>query len=173
MDWQRLGERYLERTAHWRRQRPIHTDKLPENWLYAGLLRTMLPAARIVDVRRDRLEAGWSCYRQPFQRTPHFACTLTDIAAYIRDCERALDAWRMAEPTRIRSQSYEALLEDPQGQIRALLDFCGLPFDPACRHGREQREERNSAYVDPKDAPAIPGSARAVRSVGGRCSRTR
>lgn len=162
-DWQRLGERYLERTGHWRRQRPIHTDKLPENWLYAGLLRTMLPAARIVDVRRDRLEAGWSCYRQPFQRTPHFACTLTDIAAYIRDCERTLDAWRMAEPTRIRSQSYEALLEDPQGQIRALLDFCGLPFDPACLDfHRAERSVRTASAAQVRE-PLRRDTARAAR----------
>ncbi|OZB69035.1 MAG: sulfotransferase, partial [Lysobacterales bacterium 13-68-4] len=50
-DWARLGRRYLERTARWRTRRPRHTDKLPENWLHAGLLAAMLPGARIVDAR--------------------------------------------------------------------------------------------------------------------------
>ncbi|HET6805469.1 MAG TPA: sulfotransferase [Frateuria sp.] len=131
-DWQRLGLRYLERTARWRRQRPRFTDKLPENWLYAGILGAMLPGARIVDVRRDALEAGWSCFKQQFYRLPHFACTLTDIAAYVRDYEAALDRWRAAVPERIRTQGYEALLADLEGEIRALLDFCELPFDAAC-----------------------------------------
>jgi tetratricopeptide (TPR) repeat protein len=131
-DWQRLGRRYLERTARWRRQRPRFTDKLPENWLYAGVLGAMLPGARVVDVRRDALEAGWSCFKQQFYRLPHFACTLTDIAAYVRDYEAAMDRWQAAAPARIRTQAYEALLADPEAEIRALLAFCGLSFDAAC-----------------------------------------
>lgn len=131
-DWQRLGQRYLERTARWRQQRPRFTDKLPENWLYSGLLAAMLPGARIVDARRDALEAGWSCFKQQFYRLPHFACTLTDIAAYVRDYEAAMDRWQAAAPERIRTQRYEALLADPQGQIHDLLAFCDLPFEHAC-----------------------------------------
>ena len=132
VDWQRLGRRYLERTARWRETRPRFTDKLPENWRYAGILAAMLPGARIVDVRRDALEAGWSCFKQQFYRLPHFACTLTDIAAYVRDYERTMDRWQAQAPSQIRTQHYEALLADPEAEIRALLAFCGLPFDPAC-----------------------------------------
>lgn len=131
-DWARLGRRYLERTARWRTRRPRHTDKLPENWLHAGLLAAMLPGARIVDARRDALEAGWSCFKQQFYRLPHFACDLADIAAYTRDYQRAMAGWQTARPQRVRVQRYEALLERPEDEIRALLDFCGLPFDPAC-----------------------------------------
>lgn len=131
-DWHRLGQRYLELTTRWRRHKPRHTDKLPSNWLLAGVLGAMLPGARIVDARRDPLEAGWSCYKQQFYLVPHFACTLTDIAAYIRDYERVMDAWQAAAPQRIRTQRYEALLAEPEPQIRALLAFCGLPYDPAC-----------------------------------------
>jgi tetratricopeptide (TPR) repeat protein len=131
-DWQRLGQRYLERTARWRERKPRFTDKLPENWLYSGLLRAMLPGATVIDARRDAIEAGWSCFKQQFYRLPHFACTLTDIAAYTRDYERAMDGWRAERPARIRIQRYEALLADPPGQIRELLAFCELPFEPAC-----------------------------------------
>jgi tetratricopeptide (TPR) repeat protein len=131
-DWQRLGRRYLERTARWRQRRPRFTDKLPENWLYVGVLAAMLPGARILDVRRDALEAGWSCFKQQFYRLPHFACTLTDIAAYVRDYEAAMDRWHAASPERIRIQRYEALLAEPEREIRDLLAFCGLPFDAAC-----------------------------------------
>lgn len=131
-DWQRLGRQYLARTARWRRECPRHTDKLPENWLYVGVLAAMLPGARIVDARRDPLEAGWSCFKQQFYRLPHFACDLGDIAAYTHDYQRAMTAWHDADPRRIRIQRYEALLGDPEGEIRALLAFCQLPFDAAC-----------------------------------------
>ena len=131
-DWQRLGQCYLDRTARWRAQRSRHTDKMPENWLYAGLLGAMLPGARIVDARRDALEAGWSCFKQQFYRLPHFACDLTDIGVYTRDYQRAMATWQAEQPQRVRIQRYEALLDDPEAEIRALLAFCDLSFDVAC-----------------------------------------
>lgn len=131
-DWQRLGHDYLQRTARWRERRPRFTDKMPENWLFAGVLRAMLPGATVIDARRDPLETGWSCFRQHFYPMPHFSCDLADIAAYLHDCERAMTHWRQAGPSRIRTQSYEALLADPEIQIRELLAFCDLPFDAHC-----------------------------------------
>lgn len=131
-DWQRLGQRYLERTARWRTRKPRHVDKLPSNWLLAGVLGAMLPGARIIDARRDALETGWSCFKQQFYRLPHFACTLGDIAAYRHDYERAMTPWQDAAPQRIRIQHYERLLAGPESEIRALLEFCRLPFDAAC-----------------------------------------
>jgi len=131
-DWHRLGTKYLERTARWRATRPRFTDKMPENWVFTGLLRAMLPGAIVIDARREAVEAGWSCFKQQFYRLPHFSCDLADIGAYLRDCTRAMSLWQQGDPRHIRTQSYEDLLADPQGQIRALLEFCGLPFDPHC-----------------------------------------
>jgi tetratricopeptide (TPR) repeat protein len=145
-DWQRLGMRYMELTVHWRRTKPRHTDKLPSNWLLSGVLRAMLPGAHIVDVRRDPLEAGWSCYKQQFYRLPHFACTLTDIADYIRAYEGAMTQWLAVHPAHVRQQRYEALLADPETQIRALLAFCQLPFEPACLdHHQTSRSVRTAS----------------------------
>lgn len=131
-DWQRLGCRYLALTARWRRQKRRHSDKLPSNWLLAGVLGAMLPGARIVDARRDGLQAGWFCYKQQFYRLPHFACMLTDSAAYTRDYERIMDLWQTADPQRTRLQRYEALRGAPEEEIRALRVFCALAFVPAC-----------------------------------------
>ena len=131
-DWQRLGQRYLQRTARWRTKRPRFTDKMPENWLYTGVLRAMLPGAVVIDARREPVEAGWSCFKQQFYRLPHFSCDLADIGAYLRDCTRAMTEWQRRDPRHIRTQSYEDLLADPQTQIRALLDFCALPVDARC-----------------------------------------
>ena len=131
-DWQRLGRDYLERTARWREQRPRFTDKMPENWLHAGVLRAMLPAATILETRRDPLETAWSCYKQHFYRLPHFSCDFDDIAAFMHDCQRAMAAWRERDPRHVHLQSYEALQRHPDAAIRALLDACGLAFDPTC-----------------------------------------
>lgn len=131
-DWQRLGREYLRRTARWRERRPRFTDKLPENWKHAGILRAMLPGATVFETRRDPLETAWSCYRQQFLALPHFGCDFADIAAQMRGCARAMDAWRARDPARIRLFRHEALVSAPDATIRALLDACGLDFDPAC-----------------------------------------
>ncbi|MCL1634414.1 sulfotransferase [Luteimonas sp. SX5] len=162
-DWRRLGRDYLERTARWRRRRPRFTDKMPENWLYAGVLRAMLPGARIVDTRRDALETGWSCFKQQFYRLPHFSCDLTDIAAYLRDCERAMSHWQQADPRRIRTQSYEALLADPENQIRELLDFCGLPFDASCLDYHQAARSVRTPSASQVRQPLRQDTARAER----------
>jgi tetratricopeptide (TPR) repeat protein len=162
-DWQRLGRRYLELTARWRRSKPRHTDKLPANWLLSGVLAAMLPGARIVDARRDPLEAGWSCYKQQFYRLPHFACTLTDIASYIRDYEHAMTMWHAAAPQRIHIQRYEALLAEPEREIRALLSFCDLPFDAACLDYHRAKRSVRTASATQVRQPLQRDTARADR----------
>ena len=130
-DWRRLGERYLERTARWRTRRPRFTNKMPDNWLYAGAALAMLPGARIVACRRDPLETCFSCCRQMLNGNA-YTHDFNDLATYWRDFDRAVRHWQATDPQRVRVQVYEELVADPEAQTRALLDFCGLPFDPAC-----------------------------------------
>jgi tetratricopeptide (TPR) repeat protein len=145
-DWQRLGERYLERTARWRVERPRHTDKMPDNWLIAGAALAMLPGARVVDCERDALETAWSCYKQWFGAGRHlYAYDLADIAAQMRDHARLVAFWCAKFPGRVRVQSHDALIADPEPEVRALLDFCGLPYDPACLRFHEARRAVRSA----------------------------
>jgi len=131
-DWQRLGREYLARTARWRATRPRFTDKLPDNWKHAGVLRAMLPGATVIETRRDPLETAWSCFKQQFYSQPHFANTLADLGAYLRGCERAMDAWRARDPDQIHLHRYEDLLADPEPAVRRLLADCALDYDPGC-----------------------------------------
>jgi hypothetical protein len=132
-DWTRLGAIYLERTARWRAQRPRSTDKLPGNWLCIGVIRAMLPDARIIDSRRDAVETCWSCYKQLFAPgLADYTYDLVELAAYWRDYDRLTREWVERAPQRVRMQSLEQLQSAPEAEIRALLEFCGLPFDPAC-----------------------------------------
>ena len=132
-DWQRLGEDYLRRIAAARGERPLFTDKLPGNWLWLGAALQMLPGARVVDCRRDRLETAWWCYRRLFSGGGQdFSYDFGALAQFIRDYERSMHHWQRLWPARIRTQHHEALAADFEGQVRELLAFCGLPFDSAC-----------------------------------------
>ncbi|HET7125787.1 MAG TPA: sulfotransferase, partial [Lysobacter sp.] len=131
-DWERMGRDYLQRTARWRSSKPRFSDKMPENWKLAGVLRAMLPGATVIETRRDPLETAWSCFRQPFYQLPHFSCDFDDIAACLSGSERAMDAIRARDPQYVHLFRYEELLADPEGRVRALLDACRLSFDPAC-----------------------------------------
>lgn len=163
-DWERLGNRYLERTARWRQTLPKSTDKLPSNWLMVGAVRAMLPGARVMAVRRDPLETCWSCYKQLFQPgRADYTYSVDDLAAYWRDAERLTAFWQRRYPDRVRLQSYEALVAAPEAQIRELLDFCGLPFDPACLEPHLAARSTRTASAAQVRQPIRPGTARGAR----------
>jgi len=131
-DWQRLGREYLAGTARWRERKPRFTDKNLATWKYVGAALAMLPAARVVVVRRDPVETCLACYRQWFASGTQFAYDLDELADYCLDFVRLTRFWLQRYPERVFDLEYEALLADPETMIRRLLDFCGLPFDPAC-----------------------------------------
>jgi hypothetical protein len=138
-DWQRLGLRYLELTAHFRSRRAYSTDKLPSNWRALGAIRAMLPGAHIVICRRDPLENCWSCFKQYFPNGWEFTNDIEHLGLFWRAFDHAAAQWSLRAPAQVRQQGYEALTERPEAEIRALLDFCGLPFDSACLRPHESR----------------------------------
>jgi tetratricopeptide (TPR) repeat protein len=131
-EWHTLGERYLERTRRWRTRRRF-TDKMTDNWRLAGAALAMLPGARIVNCRRDAVETCWSCFTQLFgpgrQRQSY---DLADLAAHWHDYDRLARHWRALAPDRFVDVDHETLTAEPERTVRALLDFCALPFDAAC-----------------------------------------
>jgi hypothetical protein len=161
-DWQRLGQAYLQRTARWRTPRPRMTDKQPDNWKHAGILRAMLPGATVIETRRDPLETAWSCFKQQFYSQPHFANTLADIATYMQGCQRTMDSVRERDPAHIHLHHYEALLDAPEAQIRALLAHCGLTFDPACLAFHQSKRSVRTASAAQVRQPLRATTARAL-----------
>ena len=131
-DWQRLGKEYLARTAPWRKAKPRFTDKSLVTWYLVGAALAMLPAARVVVVRRDPVETCLACFRQLFTEQSGFTCDLDEMADYCIDFIRLTRFWLERYPDRVFDLEYETLVAEPEPTIHRLLDFCGLPFEPAC-----------------------------------------
>jgi hypothetical protein len=128
-----LGSEYLERTRVQRKSgRPFFIDKTPQNFLHAGLIHTMLPNAKIVDARRHPLSCGFSCFKQHFARGHNFSYDLSELGHYYADYVDLMSHFDAVLPHRIHRVFYERMVEDPEREIRALLVYCGLPFEETC-----------------------------------------
>jgi len=133
VDLRALGENYLERTRVQRKTtRPHFIDKLPNNWLHAGMIRLILPNARIVDARRGAMACGFSNFTQHFARGQGFSYSLADMGRYCRDYTALMDHFAVVQPGAIHRLVHEELVADTEPVVRALLAYCGLPFEPAC-----------------------------------------
>ncbi|MBV8784771.1 MAG: sulfotransferase [Gammaproteobacteria bacterium] len=128
-----LGERYLRQTQpHRVLGRPRFLDKMPNNFLHAGLIHLMLPQARIIDVRRGALAACFANFKQHFQQGVWFTYSLEDLGQYYRDYVRLMHHFDQVLPGRVLHVRYEDLVQDTDAQVRRLLEYCGLPFEDRC-----------------------------------------
>lgn len=133
-----LGERYLERTRVQRRTgRPMFVDKLPNNWAHVPFIHLILPSAIIIDARRHPLACCWSNYKQHFARGQAFAYDLSDLGRYYADYVRLMHHVDAVLPRRVHRVIHERLVDDTEGEVRALLAACGLPFEDACLRPHE------------------------------------
>jgi Flp pilus assembly protein TadD len=128
-----LGERYIAQTRIYRKtQAPYFIDKLPNNFAHTGLIHLILPRAKIIDARRHPLGCCLSGFKQHFARGQHFTYSLVEIGRYYRDYVELMAHFDAVLPGRVHRVFYERMIEDTEGEVRRLLDYCGLPFDERC-----------------------------------------
>jgi tetratricopeptide (TPR) repeat protein len=128
-----IGEEYLEKTRPFRQtDRPYFVDKMPGNWMNLALIRLALPNARIVDARRHPMACGFSNFKQNYATGLGFSYSLETIGTFYRDYWRYLRWFDEMQPGAVHRVINERLIEDPEGEVRQLLDHVGVPFDPAC-----------------------------------------
>jgi hypothetical protein len=128
-----LGRRYIELTRRYRRSaRPMFTDKNPANWQYTGLILNMLPKAKIIDARRNPMDCCFSNYCQHFQAGAHFTYSLRELGLYYADYVRSMRHFDEVTPGRVHRVIHDDLVDNPEGEIRRLLDYVGVEFEDSC-----------------------------------------
>lgn len=133
-DWAAIGRRYLEQTQWHARGNAFYVDKLPPNWILAGLIHKALPHARIINLMREGVNVCFSNWRACLGAHPEYryAYDLGSLVAHFRQHRRLLAHWHRTLPGRILDVDYAHLVHDPEGTARDVFAFCGLAFEPNC-----------------------------------------
>jgi tetratricopeptide (TPR) repeat protein len=127
-----LGEHYLEGTRAYRTGKPYYIDKMPNNFRHLGLIHLMLPNARIIDARREPMACCFSNFKQLFANGQEFTYSIDDIARYYRTYLELMRHWDRVLPGRVLRVHHEEVVDDLDGNVRRVLEFCGLEFQPQC-----------------------------------------
>jgi len=131
-DFLRLGEKYLAETRAYRTDKPRFVDKMPNNFRHIGLIHLMLPNAKIIDARGAPMACCLSNLKQLFAAGQEFTYSTEDIARYYRTYLELMRHWDAVLPGQILRVQYEDVVEDLEGGVRRILDFCGLDFEARC-----------------------------------------
>ena len=128
-----LGTRYIDGTRTQRQTNaPFFIDKMPNNFSHVGLIKLILPRAKIIDARRHPLDCCFSGFKQLFASGQGFTYGMQRIGHYYQWYANTMDHWDKVLPGAVHRVHHEALVENPEIEVRRLLDYCGLPFESQC-----------------------------------------
>jgi tetratricopeptide (TPR) repeat protein len=131
-DFRRLGEKYLTDTRIYRTGKARFIDKMPNNFRHIGLIHLMLPNAKIIDARREPMACCFGNLKQLFAHGQEFTYSVEDIARYYRTYLELMRHWDAVLPERVLRVQHQDVVDDLEGTVRRLLDYCELEFEPAC-----------------------------------------
>ncbi len=143
----RLGERYIEETRIQRKtSKPFFIDKMPNNFMYVGLIHLILPNARIIDARRHPLGCCFSGFKQHFAKGQNYTYDLAEIGRYYHDYVELMAHFDAVRPGLVHRVIYERMIEDTEAEVRKLLDYCRLEFEEGClRYYENERAVRTAS----------------------------
>jgi Tfp pilus assembly protein PilF len=132
-DRQRIGAEYLNRTRiHRKTDKPYFIDKMPNNWQHIGLIQMILPNAKIIDARRHPMDCCFSNFKQHFARGQSFSYSLNDVGQFYKDYAEHMQQVDQVLPGRVHRVFHEALVANPEAEIRSLLKYLNMPFEKNC-----------------------------------------
>ena len=160
-----LGENYIEDTRQHRQQGLFFVDKMPNNFRHIPLIHLMLPNARIIDARRHPMACCFSGFKQLFAEGQEFTYGLDEIGRYYKAYVDVMSHWDTVLPGRILRVQHEDVVADLDGEVKRILDYCGLPFEQACIDFHETPEGGADAKFGTGPSADLPGRHRAVATL--------
>ena len=127
-----IGENYIKDSEVFRKDGIYFIDKMPNNFRHIGLIKLILPNAKIIDIRRNSMSACFSCYKQLFAEGQEFTYSLERLGNYYNNYVDLMNHWNKVLPNQILSVNYEDLINNFEDTVKIILDYCKLPFEDAC-----------------------------------------
>jgi tetratricopeptide (TPR) repeat protein len=127
-----IGENYIKDSEVFRKDGIYFIDKMPNNFRHIGLIKLILPNAKIIDIRRNSMSACFSCYKQLFAEGQEFTYSLERLGNYYNNYVDLMNHWNKVLPNQILSVNYEDLINNFEDTVKLILDYCKLPFEDAC-----------------------------------------
>jgi tetratricopeptide (TPR) repeat protein len=127
-----FGDAFIEDTRIHRAGARYFIDKMPNNFRHIGLIKLILPNAKIIDARREPMACCFSGFKQLFAEGQEFTYDLEDVGRYYSDYVDLMSHWDKALPDFVLRVQHEDVVENLETQVRRILSFCGLPFEDAC-----------------------------------------
>lgn len=153
-----LGEEYLDRTRVHRTDRPYFIDKMPNNFSHVGMINLILPNAKIIDARRHPLACCFSGFKQLFASGQNFTYSMEEISRYYRDYVELMAHWDKVIPGRVLRMNYEDVVADIETEVRRLLNYCDLPFEPTCLEFHKTERAVRTASSEQVRQPLYSGA---------------
>jgi tetratricopeptide (TPR) repeat protein len=130
--FKRFGQQFIDETQVYREEAPMFIDKMPNNFLHIGLIKLILPNAKVIDARRSPMACCFSGFKQLFAEGQDFSYSLEDIGRYYRAYLKLMDHWDKVFPGFVLPVNHEDVVDDLEKQVSRMLNFCGLEFEQAC-----------------------------------------
>ena len=127
-----IGDKYIKDSEVFRSDKPYFIDKMPNNFRHIGLIKLILPNAKIIDIRRSSMSACFSCFKQLFAEGQEFTYDLKDLAGYYNNYVELMNHWNKVLPNQILSIKYEDVVNNFEDSVRDILEYCEIPFEKEC-----------------------------------------
>ena len=130
--FRQFGDQFIDQTRVFRDGAPYFIDKMPNNFFHIGLIKLILPNAKVIDARRNPMACCFSGYKQLFGEGQEFSYGLSQVGDYYREYVRLMDHWDEVLPGFVLRVQHEGVIDDLETQVRRIMDFCGLEFEESC-----------------------------------------
>jgi hypothetical protein len=140
-----LGQKYIARIRGYSADAKYITDKMPHNFMQIGLIRTILPNARVIHCTRDPMDNCLSIFKKPLANHHAYSNNMSELGQYYGLYRNLMDHWSETLPGFVYDHSYEELIKSEKEQVSRLLEFCGLDWDDACLEFHKTRRKVRTA----------------------------
>ena len=158
-DLRAYGKQYIKESArHRTSDKPLFTDKLPNNFPMLGFVHLVLPNAKFINARRHPFDTCLGAYKQLFGQGQNFTYDMLDLAHYYQQYDAIMKHWHKVMPGKVLDVHYEETVTDLEGQVRRILEHCGLPFEEGCLRFYETERAVKTASSEQVRQPIYTGA---------------